>query len=116
MTRPELGEIAKKCETLIYRDMLIRLGELSNQSGGCCCCTAIIGAKQIDVGGSIVGIYGLEEIFQIYHHEGRTPDDLSGDELLEELGKSNYLAEDRKEAYKAAFLKEYERYFDVKKR
>jgi hypothetical protein len=89
---------------------------LSGQSGGCCCCTAITGAKYIDVDGSIVGIYGLEEIFQRLHNQGRAPDDLSGDELLEEVSKSNCLTEDKKEVYKEAFLREYKRYFDCMKR
>lgn len=89
---------------------------VSGGSWGCCCCDPqAVGVRQIDVGGSTVGIKDLDEVFQRFLGDGKKPKDLDGDELVEELGKINYIAEARKEAYKDAFLREYRRFYESKK-
>lgn len=80
-----------------------------------CCGINIVSVKQIDVGGAEVGIKGLDETFEGYYKAGRKPEDLNGNELIEALGKVNYITEDSKEAYREAFLREYRKYYEGKK-
>lgn len=80
-----------------------------------CCGTQIVGSHQIDVGGRKVGILGLEETFKEYLKRGKKPEDLTGDELLEDLKKFNFIAEGAEEVYKKAFLREYQRFFEARK-
>jgi hypothetical protein len=84
---------------------------------GCGCCgTRIVGVRQINVGGNNVGISGMDETFQDYFKKGKKPGDLTGDELVEDLKKLNFIADGADEMYKMAFLEEYKRYYEVRKR
>lgn len=80
-----------------------------------CCGIQIVGSSQIEVGGRKVGILGLDETFKEYLKRGKKPEDLTGDELLEDLKKLNFIAEGAEEAYKMAFLREYQRFFEARK-
>lgn len=80
-----------------------------------CCGTQIVGSRQIDVGGRKVGILGLDETFKEYLKRGKKPEDLTGNELLEDLKKFNFIAEGAEEVYKKAFLREYLRFFEARK-
>ena len=80
-----------------------------------CCGTQIVGSRQIEVSGRKVGILGLGETFQEYLKNGTKPEDLTGNELLKDLKKFNFIAEGAEEAYKRAFLREYQMFFESKK-
>jgi len=67
---------------------------------------------QIDVGGNIVGIVGLKDILKWFYIKGYKPEDLTGDELLEEIKKLNYIPKEAKDAYKDAILREYKKYYE----
>ncbi len=81
-----------------------------------CCGTQIVGSRQINVGGRNVGVLGLDETFKEYLKMGKKPEDLTGDELLKDLKKLNFIAEGAEEVYKKAFLREYQRSFEAGKR
>lgn len=97
--------------------LIKKLFSCDGDSSGCCCCgSRVVDVRKIDVGGSIVRINDLDETLQRYFEIGKTPEDLNGDELLEELGKTNYITEAKKDAYREAFLREYRSYYQDKKR
>ncbi len=81
-----------------------------------CSCKGTGRIKQIDVDGMKVGIIGLDEVFSEYYRLGKKPDDLSGDELVQDLRKRNYIAKGSEEAYKKAFLTEYRKYYEKKQK
>jgi len=88
-----------------------------NKSSSCSCCgTRIVGLRQVNVGGRSTGIMGLDETFQDYFKKGKRPEDSTGDELVEDLKKLNFIAEGAEEMYKKAFLTEYQRYYEARKR
>ncbi len=63
-----------------------------------------------------MGIAGMEETFQEYFKKGKKPEDSTGDELLEDLKKLNFIADGAEGMYKKAFLEEYKRYYGVRKK
>ena len=87
----------------------------SSSSCGCCG-TRIVGLRKINVGGISTGITGLDETFQEYFKKGKKPMDSTGDELVEDLKKLNFIAEGAEEMYKKAFLIEYQRYYEARKK
>ena len=91
--------------------------KIIGKSSSCGCCgTQIVGSRQINVGGHNVGILGLDETFQEHFKRGKGPKDLTGDELLKDLKRLNFIAEGAEEIYKKAFLREYQRFFEARKR
>ena len=88
-----------------------------NKSSDCGCCgTRIVGLRQINVGGRSTGIMGLDETFQEYFKKGKKPEESTGNELVEDLKKLNFIAEGAEEMYKKAFLMEYQRYYEARKK
>ena len=89
-------------------------GKKDNNCG--CCGTRIVSLRQVNVGGRSIGIQGLDETFQEYFKKGKTPEDSTGNELVEDLKKLNFIADGAEEMYKKAFLMEYQRYYEVRKK
>ena len=58
-------------------------------------------------GGSKVGIYGLDEIFEKFCLAGRNPNDETAAEIVEELEEKNYIAPPARKKYQIAVLMEY---------
>ena len=58
----------------------------------------------------------MDETFQEYFKMGKTPVDSTGNELVEDLKKLNFIAEGAEEMYKKAFLIEYQRYCEARKK
>jgi hypothetical protein len=81
-----------------------------------CCDTRIVGLRKIPVGGISTGIMGLDETFQEYFKKGKKPGDSTGDELVEDLKKLNFIVDGAEEMYKKAFLIEYQRYYEARKK
>jgi len=72
-----------------------------DKSSGCGCCgTRIVGLRQVNVGGRSTGIMGLDETFQEYFKKGKKPEDSTGDELVEDLKKLNFIAEGQRRCTK----------------
>jgi hypothetical protein len=80
------------------------------------CGTHIVGLRQVNVGGRSTGIMGMDETFQEYFKKGKKPDDSIGNELVEDLKKLNFIADGAEEMYKNAFLIEYQRYYEARKK
>jgi len=88
-----------------------------NKNSSCGCCgTRIVGLRKINVGGRSTGIMGLDETFQGFFKKGKMPEDAVGDELVEDLKKLNFIAEGAEPMYKKAFLIEYQRYYEARKK
>jgi len=81
-----------------------------------CCGTRIVSLQQVNVGGRTIGIQGLDETFQEYFKKGKTPEDSTGNELVEDLRKLNFIADGTEVMYKKTFLMEYQRYYEVRKK
>lgn len=81
----------------------------------CCCGTKIVGVRQVNVGGNCVGIAGINDVFEELYKAGKTPEDSTGDELVEILGKNNFIPDESKSLYKSAFLMEYKRFYEARK-
>jgi len=82
----------------------------------CCCGTKIVGVRQVNVGGNCVRIAGMDEVFEEFYKNGKIPDDSTGNELVEVLGKDNFIPDGSKSLYKSAFLNEYQRFYEARKR
>jgi len=66
---------------------------------------------QIRVGNSLVGIIGLTSVLKDMPEEYRDrPDGEIQKELLNRLGKRNYIPERAREDYEKAFLREFKKY------
>lgn len=92
------------------------LGKLIGSDKSCCCCgPSIVSVRKIKVEGKDMEIAGLEEEFEKYVSEGKTPEDLDGEEVIRNLGKINVIPEEEIEKLKAAILKEYRKYWLEKK-
>ncbi len=90
---------------------------LGGKSSSCGCCgTRIVGLRQVNVGGRSTGIMGMDETFQEYFKKGKKPEDSTGDELVEDLKKLNFIAEGAEKMYKEAFLREYQRFYESRKK
>jgi len=90
----------------------------SGGSDGYCRCysgPAIVGSRDVIIEGSIVGIKGLDEAFRKFRDAGKTPDDLTGYELLETLEMMNRIDESKIEAYREAILRALRRHYESQK-
>ena len=66
---------------------------------------------QISVGGQRIGIIGLKPVMEAVARDfaGRPDEDIKA-ELMERLGKSNYIVATVKDAYETAFFREYKKF------
>jgi small redox-active disulfide protein 2 len=66
---------------------------------------------QISVGGQRIGIIGLKPVMEAVARDfaGRTDGDIKA-ELMDRLGKSNYIVATVKDAYETAFFREYKKF------
>ncbi len=83
---------------------------------GCCCGTRIVGVRQIKVRDNWVGIAGIDETFEEFYKQGKAPEDSTGDELVGVLSKDNFIPDESKSVYKTAFLREYQRFYEARKK
>lgn len=83
--------------------------------GGACCPPAVSGVTYLRIGPkkTLVGIQGLDTVFQQLLAMGRKPDEVSDGELVDMARKSNYIRQDPQvEAdYAAALRAEYTRVY-----
>lgn len=88
-----------------------------SKNNGCGCCgTGIVGLRQVNIDGRSIGIMGMDETFQEYLKNGKAPDDHTGGELVQDLKKLNFIPESAEDVYKKAFLREYQDYYEARKR
>jgi glutaredoxin len=66
---------------------------------------------QIRIGGALIGIVGLKAVFADVTEElGERPDQEIAEELLNRLGRRNYIPEKAKQDYGKAFLREFKKF------
>jgi len=74
-----------------------------------------IGFHQVKVGNCFMEIKGLDDVFQEYFNKGKTPDEIAGIEMINDIKKQNFIPEDAEDLYNEALLKEYKIYFNARK-
>jgi hypothetical protein len=89
--------------------------KIFGKSEGCCCGTKIVGLRQVHIGDNWVGIAGMNEVFEEFYKNGKTPEESTGDELVEVLRKDNFIPDGSESIYKSAFLREYQRFYEARK-
>jgi hypothetical protein len=93
------------------------LGKLLGNDKSCCCCgPSIVSVKKIKVDNKNMEIAGLDEEFEKQNAAGMTPENIDREELVRELAKINEIPEEELEKFKIAVLKEYETYWQEKRK
>lgn len=93
------------------------LGKIIGTDKSCCCCgPSIVSVKNIKVDNKDMEIAGLEEEFEKQGAAGKTPEDIDIEGLVLNLTKINEIPEDKLEKFKISVLKEYEIYWQDKRK
>ncbi len=93
------------------------LGKLTGNNKSCCCCgPSIVSVKKIKVDNKDMEIAGLDEEFEKYYSSGESPENINIEELVRNLTKINEITEEKLEKFKVAVLKEYETYWQEKRK
>lgn len=93
------------------------LGKLVGSDKSCCCCgPSIVSVKKIKVDNKDMEIAGLEEEFEKHFVAGKTPENIDNEELVRNLVKINEIPEEKLEKFKISVLKEYEIYWQEKRK
>ena len=72
--------------------------------------------KLILVGKDLIGLVGLDEIFENLYQMGEKPDTFLKKELLNETKKHNYIPGGIEKKYEDALLREYKSFYESKKK
>ena len=95
------------------------MGE-NSPGGGTCCLPSVDGVTYLKIGARqiIVGVQGLDTICQQLYIIGRTPEEVSDEELIAMARRHNYIRSNAEvEAdYAAAFRKAYAAFYTRQKR
>lgn len=93
------------------------LGKLVGSDKSCCCCgPSIVSVRKIKVDNKDMEIAGLDEEFEKYFSAGKAPENIDIEELVRNLTKINEIPEEELEKFKIAVLKEYETYWQGKRK
>jgi hypothetical protein len=93
------------------------LGKIIGTDNSCCCCgPSIVSVKKIKVDNKDLEIAGLEEEFEKQKVTGKTPESIDIEGLVLNLTKINEIPEDKLEKFKISVLKEYEIYWQGKRK
>ena len=60
---------------------------------------------------AIIGIAGLDQVFEKLYTSKKSPDDIDGIEMVNLASFYNYIPNDKVEAYAEALLKEYKQFY-----
>jgi len=82
----------------------------------CCCCPSIVSVKNIKVDNKDMEIAGLDEEFEKQNAAGKTPENIDIEELVRNLTTINEIPEEDMKKFKIAVLKEYETYWQEKRK
>ena len=72
--------------------------------------------KPILVGKYLIGLVGLDEIFEKLYQMGKKPDESSKQDLLNNTKKYNYIPEGVEKKYEQALLREYKSFYERKEK
>jgi len=101
-------EIAKAVDAILAENGGCRTE--NEEDGAACTCSKPIPSIEVDVGGKTVTVAGLGLIFDQLADTGLTPDDSSGDKLLETVRIYHQIETEEEDAYKAALISAYKTY------
>ncbi|MBU7042906.1 MAG: hypothetical protein HXS47_04875 [Theionarchaea archaeon] len=80
-----------------------------------CTCKKASGVTIIPMGNQRVGIIGLEEIFNKWYTQEKTPSLLEEDEMIQAIKKRNYMCNNMEKEYANAIRIAYSRYYGKKR-
>lgn len=93
------------------------LGKLVGSNKSCCCCgPSIVSVKKIKFDNKDMEIAGLDEEFKKYFSAGKAPENIDIEELIRNLLKLNEIPGEELDKFKSAVLKEYETYWQGKRK
>ncbi|MDM7919301.1 MAG: hypothetical protein QUS12_09065 [Methanosarcina sp.] len=93
------------------------LGKITGTDKSCCCCgPSIVSVKNIKVDNKDLEIAGLDEEFEKQNAAGKTPENIDIEELVRNLTTINEIPEEDMKKFKIAVLKEYETYWQEKRK
>ena len=75
-----------------------------------------VGCHQVKVGKCSMEVKGLDELFHDYFEKGMTAEEIDGIEMIRNVRRQNFIPEDIEDLYEEALIKEYERYFESRKK
>ncbi len=79
-----------------------------------CPCGFDPSVRRIMVGGALVGVTGLEDIFRSWMAAGKKGQDLTKEQIVQEIRKHNYIVPRLEEEYAAALRPLYTSYCEEK--
>lgn len=71
--------------------------------------------RQIMVGRFPTGLNGLDEVFASLYEDQKEPSDALGSELMALVRRHNYLPSSAEADFKSALVREYRKYFDLRR-
>jgi hypothetical protein len=87
-------------------------GKLIGNNNSCCCGgSSIVSVRKITIDDKDMDIAGLDEELKKCLAAGKRPEDLNGNELLQNILNINAIPESDVEQFKLAVLKEYRTYY-----
>lgn len=60
-------------------------------------------------------IEGLDDLFQQYFQKGKTPEEMIGSDMINDIRMQNFVPEDAEDLYETALLSEYKSYCSDRK-
>ncbi len=72
--------------------------------------------REVKIGRCRVEIVVLDDVFQKYFHNDRQPVEALGYEMIKDVREQNFVPEDTEDLYKEALIREYQSYYEVRRK
>ncbi|MCD4843194.1 MAG: hypothetical protein K8R25_01780 [Methanosarcinales archaeon] len=76
-----------------------------------CCASQDVKRTLVKIEDAIIGIAGLDQVFEKLYTSKKSPDDIDGIEMVNLASFYNYIPNDKVEAYAEALMKEYKQFY-----
>jgi len=76
-----------------------------------CCPSGVSKVTMVRVGGVVVGLTAIGEIFEKLYEAGKKPENVDRHELVKEVSIYNYIPSGVQNEYAEALLEEYKKYY-----
>jgi len=73
-----------------------------------------MGLKMVSIGGFVVSLVGLDEVFEELYREGKAPSEDVKESLLSKVKARNYVPPKAEAQYAEALLREYRKFYQAK--
>lgn len=83
-------------------------------TSGACCGARIPGLNMIEIGGRLTGLIGLDNVLEEIYGSGVRPEELDGEEIVQKIAESNYVAPTVRHEYREALLREYRAFYEAR--